>query len=372
MLRVKIEHLRPGLVIARNIYNTNGNLLLAHNTVLDDSLIKRLTLLDIDSVYVKNPNLECDFEPQEILSDKTKQEATKITQRTFKNLQKSKVVDIAGFQQAVKLILNDVIYNRNALIHLTDIRTHNDYTFGHSINACLISSIIGLKMQLPKNELNELALGVLLHDVGKIMVPTRILDKKEPLSGEEWQVLKNHSTDGFQFLRKNHAISLPAAQVAYQHHENYDGTGYPLGVAGETIHEYARIASVADLYDAITSDRPYRHALLPHEAYEIVLGSRGTKLDPKITDIFLENVALYPLGTMVLLDTEEIGVVVESRPKLQARPKVKIVFDPNGQRIPGKEKFLDLAQELTRFITKVFKPEEILSLFPDSNANRQE
>jgi len=163
-------------------------------------------------------------------------------------------------------------------------------------------------------------------------------------------------------LRKQISIPLTSAYVAYQHHENFDGTGYPQGISAEDIHLYARIAAIADLYDAITSDRPYRPAMLPHEAYEVVLGSRGTKLDPKITDIFLENVALFPVGTMVLLDTGDVGVVTKVYPKLQARPIVQLIFDKKGQKISNPDRFMDLTKELTRFIVKVFKAEEVATL----------
>jgi len=201
----------------------------------------------------------------------------------------------------------------------------------------------------------------LLHDIGKMKISLEILNKKEPLTAQEWQTIAEHSQLGFDVLRQHKSIPLIAAHIAYQHHENFDGTGYPQGLAGEGIHPYARIAGIADLYDAITSDRPYRPAMLPHEAYEVILGSRGNKLDPAITDIFLDHVALFPLGTVVLLDTGEMGVVSKIHPKLQARPVIKLIFDQSGQEVAG-ERFVDLTQQLTRFIVKVLKPQEIANM----------
>jgi HD-GYP domain-containing protein (c-di-GMP phosphodiesterase class II) len=320
-----------------------------------------LTNSGIDSVYVISPYF--DDEPPEILHEKTRVEVIKITQKVFTDFSRSKSVNFTGLSHAAKMIVQDVIHNKNALIQLTDIRTHDDYTFGHSINTCLIAIMIGLKMHLNAGKLDELALGVILHDIGKMLISPGVLNKEGVLSAEEWQTLKEHSQAGFDILRKQEDIPLTAASVAYQHHENYDGTGYPRGIAAEEIHSYARIAAVADIYDALTSDRSYRPAMLPHEAYEVVLSSRGMKLDPLITDVFLENVALYPIGTMVRLDTGEIGVVSNVYPKLTARPIIRLVFDESGNNITENDKFRDLSQELTRFITKVFKPEEILT-FP--------
>jgi len=365
MLRLSLENLQPGLMVARNIYNGNGCLLLSHDIMLDERLIARLADMGIDSVYVKNPY--CDHEPQEILREKTRVEAIKLTKNAFTAFRTSKKINFAGLHRAVKMIVEDVMNNKNVLINLTDIRNHDDYTFAHSINACLIASVIGRKVGLNEQSLKELSLGVILHDLGKMLIPPEILNKKEALTSEEWQLLKEHSETGFEILRKQTSIPLTSAHVAYQHHENFDGTGYPRGIAADDIHQYARIAAIADLYDAVTSDRPYRPALLPNESYELVLSSRGTKLDPQITDVFLENVALFPVGTLVLIDSGEIGVVTMVYPKLQARPIIRLLFNKSGQRINSdQDKFIDLTKELTRFVVKVFKPEEVAKLCADT------
>jgi HD-GYP domain-containing protein (c-di-GMP phosphodiesterase class II) len=307
-------------------------------------------------VYVKNPY--SDYEPEELIKEETRIKTVKIAHKTFETYKKSKVINVVELEQAIKMIINDVMGNGKSLLYLTDIRTHDDYTFGHSINTCLISIVIGLKMGLSIQKVNELALGVMLHDVGKMMIPAELLNKTTPLTPDEWQEIQKHAGIGFDILRKT--IPAPAAHVAYQHHENYDGSGYPRKISGEDIHQYARIAAVADLYDAITSDRPYRLAMLPHQAYEVIIGSRTAKLDPKIADIFLETVALYPVGTMVLLDNDEIGVVIEVYPKLQARPLIQVILDKNRAKISNR--YIDLSKELTRFIAKVLQPKEIIKL----------
>jgi len=357
MLRLPVKKLRPGLITARNIYNAKGRMLLSYDIVLDERLIQRLADMGIDSVYVANPYFK--EEPQEILHEKTRVETIKVTQKAFTTFRISKVINIDDLKNVAKMIIEDVMNNKHVMIHLTDIRTYDDYTFGHSIDTCLIASVIGLKLGLKEKKLNELALGVLFHDIGKMLIPSEILNKTDPLSTEEWQIIKDHAKVGFDILRKESEIPLASAHIAYQHHENFDGSGYPRGISSEDIHLYARVAAVADLYDAITSDRPYRPAMLPHEAYEVVLGSRGNKLDPKVTDIFLDYIVLFPVGTMVLLNTGDIGVVTKVYPKLQTRPVIQLVFDKSGQKIAAKDKFMDLTVELIIFIVKVFKPEEV-------------
>jgi len=357
MFRLAAHKLQPGMIIARNIYSANGSLLLSRNVTLDVRLISRLGNLGIESIYVRHPYL--DIEPQEILHETTRVQTITQTQRTFEHFRKVQTINLIDIHKIIKKIMEDAIDNRNMLIHLTDIRTYDDYTFGHSINVCLLSVMIGIKMRLKEEQVLELALGAVLHDLGKMLVPPEILNKQGKLSPDEWKVMQEHTDKGFNILRKQSALSVVSAHVAFQHHENYDGTGYNRSLSGENIHKYARIVAIADLYDAITADRPYRKSFLPHEAYEIMLGSRGTKLDPQITDLFLENVALYPIGSTVLLDTGEIAVVIKAYPKLQARPTVKVIIDERGKPWEGLERTIDLTRELTRFITKVLTPEEI-------------
>jgi HD-GYP domain-containing protein (c-di-GMP phosphodiesterase class II) len=347
------------MIIAKNIYHANGLLLLSKDTPLDANLIARLGRVGIDSVYVQNSLLN--VEPQEILHEKTRVETIRQTQKVFENFRKASTINVKDVQNIIKKIVEDAIDNRNMLIHLTDIRTHDDYTFGHSINVCLLSVMIGIKLYLKEEQLYELAMGAILHDIGKMFVPTEILNKPGGLSAEEWKVMRGHSDKGFELLRKQRELSLVSAHVAYQHHEHYDGTGYGRGLSRDSIHQFARIAAVADLYDAITSDRPYRKAFLPHEAYEVILGSMGTKLDPQLTAIFLENIALYPVGSTVLLDTGEIGVVINVLPKLQARPLVRVIAGSDGRPLEGPDRVVDLTKELTRFIVKVFEPQDILN-----------
>jgi HD-GYP domain-containing protein (c-di-GMP phosphodiesterase class II) len=360
MLRIALEYIEPGMVISRNIYNANGSLLLGKDIVLDQNFIRRLASMNIDAVYVKNPF--CDIAPaEEILHETTRIKAVKFTKTAFETFQKTQSLNIVGIVQVLQKMLEDILCQRNVVIHLTDIRTRDDYTFGHSINVCLIAAMIGVKMRLTEQQLTELALGALLHDVGMMLISPELMNKKQRLTAEDYAVVKEHAALGFDVLRKQSGVSLVSAHVAFQHHENYDGSGYPRGNSGDDIHRYARIVAVADIYDALTSERAYRQAMLPHEAYEVVLGSRGNKLDPQIVDIFLQNVALFPVGTMVLLDTDEIGVVTHVMPQLQTRPMVKIIRNVRGQQLTDG-RLVDLTQELTRFIVKVYKPEEISTI----------
>lgn len=360
MLRLTSDQLQPGMVIAQNIYNAAGQVLLAKSVILDKPIIAKLREMGIDSVFINNPYLN--IEPQDIIYEKTRVETIKLTHNAFESFGKTKMLNVVGIQDMIKKVVEDILDNRHAVIQLTDIRARDDYTFGHSINVCLLSTMIGAKLHLTEHQLFELALGAILHDLGMMLVPPDIFKKPSCLSPEERQAIREHPEQGFDILRKIGPIPLLSANVAYQHHENFDGSGYPRKLSGEEIHKYARIVAVADLYDAVTSDRAYRKASLPHEAYEIMIASRTTKLDPVIVDAFLENVALYPIGTTVLIDTGEIGVIIDTYPKLSTRPVIKIITDEFGNSRNGVEKVIDFTKDLTRFVVRVLSPEEIFKL----------
>ena len=362
MLRLTTAQLQPGMMIARNIFSATGTLLLSAETVLDEPLISRLGVLGIDSVFVAHPQLE--IQPQELINEETRVEIIKLTNQAFENFRKTLTFNLYGICEVMRQIVEDAVDNRHVLVQITDIRARDDYSFGHSINVCLLAVMIGIKMNLTRQQLFELALGAVLHDLGMMQISPAVVQKTEPLSADEWKLIQEHAEKGFDIIRKVGQIPLVSAHVAFQHHEKVDGSGYPRGISGKNIHLYARIVAVADLYDAITSDRPYRKAYLPHEAYDILLASRGTKLDPPLVDIFMENVALYPMGTTVLLDTGETGVVVKLYPKLQARPVVKIIRDEFGKPWQGPEKIVDFTKDLIRFVVKVLKPEEVFVKLP--------
>jgi HD-GYP domain-containing protein (c-di-GMP phosphodiesterase class II) len=360
MLRLALEHVKPGMVTSRHIYSANGSLLLDRDRILDRHLLERLVDMDIDAVYVKNPY--CDIaSTEEILYENTRIEAVGLVQKTFEGLQNTRVLELYEIRGVVQKIIEDILDNKDVLLHLTDIYARNDYTFGHSVNVCLISTMIGVKMQLEEQQLTELSTGAILHDVGMLSVPPGLLNKKVKLTSEEWELTKGHTNSGFDILRMQGTVPLAVSHVAYQHHENFDGTGYPRGLRGDNIHQYARITAVADIYDAMSAGRTYRPARMPHEVYEVIVGSRGTMLDPQIVDIFLDNVVLLPAGTMVLLDTGEIGVVVKVMAQMVARPIVKVVGNAKGKKTT-QERIVDLTQELPRSIVKVYRPEEIMAL----------
>ncbi|EAX48365.1 metal dependent phosphohydrolase [Thermosinus carboxydivorans Nor1] len=361
MQRISVAHLQPGMVVAKNVFSAQGQLLLSQGTILTKRYIDRLPLLGITSIYIANPYTD-DLEVPETIREETRQQAIATVQQSFAKFRLGRRLDLNALETAAQAIVDEILQNRAALIHLTDIRTYDDYTFGHSVNVSILSVFTGLSLGYARGQLEELALGGMLHDLGKIAIPPAILNKPGKLSAEEMAIMQQHAATGFEILRKqNPEIPLLAAHIAFQHHERLDGSGYPRGLKGDEIHPYARIAAIADVYDALTSDRPYRRAMPPHEAYEILLVFHNKHFDGAMLDQFLRRIACYPVGSFVQLNSGEVAVVIHVPPDLPLRPTVRLLTDREGRALPQPYE-VDLTKELSAFICKVLAEDEIIAL----------
>ncbi|NLP41540.1 MAG: HD-GYP domain-containing protein [Veillonellaceae bacterium] len=361
MQKMSLANLRPGMVVGRHIYGSDGRLLLNTGTVLTEAFINRLKKNGLGSIYIKNSYLD-DIEIPEIIQEETRKKAVSLMQKSFDDLKSTASIKIEQFEQAAKSIVDEVITNRQALVHLTDIRTYDNYTFGHSVNVCILSTVTGLQLGYSKSKLQTLALGALLHDVGKAFVPLEILNKPSHLTDDEMAVMRKHTETGFNVLRKQiEQIPLLAAHVAFQHHEKQNGSGYPRGLDGDHIHEFAKIVSIADVYDAVTADRPYRSCMPAHDAYELVVALSDIHFDPDILTTFLGNIALYPIGSFIALNSGEIGVVTNVISKLPTRPIVKVITDTDCKLLAQPYE-LDLTAELTIVVDSVLSEKDLVDL----------
>ena len=350
------------MLTARNIFSADGRMLLAADTEVTPSYIRRLCELSVYAIYVHNPFFE-DVEIPVLLSEETRIASVQTVKRGFEVLRNKRGdLDFEDIQRTARRIVAEILRNRQALIHLTEIRTHDDYTFAHSVDVSTLALLVATQMGYSESRLHELAVGSLLHDVGKIRIDPELLNKPTQLNDDEMSLMRGHSLFGFDILRSQKGkLSFPSMHIALQHHEKYDGTGYPRGLKQNEIHEFSRIVSVADVYDAVTSDRPYRKALLPHEAHELMRASGQQHFDPQILEIFLEKIAVYPIGTAVRLNTGDIGVVIFVAPDMQDRPTVRLIMDKHSRLYPGVTK-LDMRNHLTVFVDQVVDGKNLFNL----------
>lgn len=323
MLLMSIEHLRPGIKLAKAICSADGVVLLSANLPLTSTSIHRLRCLGVASVFVLT---ECtqDVIVEDCVDTETRQKVMSITKQAMESAKIRHTFIVEELQEQIDNILTSLMESKEVLLQLTDIRAQRDYTFVHSVNVCITSLIIGIAMGYSGEQLRTLGLGALLHDIGKGKIPAYILEKPGKLSAEEFSIIQEHSKYGFEMLYENGGIEAGAALVALQHHERYDGTGYPWKLERDGICEYARIVAVADVYDALTTDRVYRRRFLPNEALSIIDEQTGTHFDPAIVKAFRKLVALYPVGCLVQLNTREIAFVTAVSPESPTRPAVRI------------------------------------------------
>ncbi|KAB2334755.1 HD-GYP domain-containing protein [Cytobacillus depressus] len=337
-------------ILAKAIYNEKGQILLNEGIMLKDVMIQRLQDLGISYIFIKEEGTE-DIEYKGTLSDPMRREAIQTISATFQEIQNdpqltsSFVVERASkrFSELIRYLLSEIKGKSELLNLLSEAYTYDNYIFTHSLNVTLYALAIGMELKLTSKELEILGLGALFHDIGKLKVPLDILLKPERLTDNEFESIKQHAEEGFQILRKVHTIPLLVAHCAYQHHERINGTGYPRGLQGSDIHYFGKIIAVADVFDAVTSNRVYRRAMLPSEGVEILYAGSGTLFDQKVVEAFRFAVAIYPVGVSVVLNDGRKGIVSGQNTGLGDRPRIRIM-EHNGERgIPYE---IDLKQDL--------------------------
>lgn len=347
--------LREGMVLGKTLYGLNNQILLTAGTVLNKIYVNRIVMLKYNGVYVED-DLSKDIPVLDILSDELKQKTVKGIKQIFVEstaeissgrMPKGKK-DLSGTKMLVESIVEDILDNKNLMINMVDLKIFDEYTFYHSVNVTVLSIVLGAAIHLTTEELYKLGLSALLHDIGKVFIPKEILNKPGRLTEKEFEIVKSHSEAGYKYIKEGYDVPLKSYVGILQHHERYDGGGYPDGKKFENISLFGRIISISDVYDALTSDRPYRKGMLPSEAMEYIMGGSGTMFDPKLVKVFVKKIAPYPVGVCVELSNGFKAIVAENYEECCMRPKVK-VYEQGDKKINPYE--INLADEKYRHIT---------------------
>ena len=360
MQKLPVFLLKPGMKVARSIYNSDGQILLTAGMRLSAGFISRLRILGIVAVYVEDALTDA-IEVTDVISENTRVQAQKTIKHVhtdaFRSIQMGTepVIDDEPVAETINSILEDLLSSTELVVNLSDIRVSDDYTFAHSVNTCVLALLTGISLGFSKPRLHTLGMGTILHDIGKIKVPSEILNKPGNFTQSEYKEIQKHSEYGFEILRKNYSISVTAAHVAYEHHERYNGEGYPRGLKGKNIHEFARIAGMVDVFDALVSDRVYRKGYLPHDAIEMITGSGNFYFEYEIVKAFLQSIAAYPVGTILELSNGELAIVIRTPKGCSHRPDVRTFVIKDGRPVLTGERSL---YEETRILVKRVISEE--------------
>ena len=368
MRRVPVEQLKSGDRVGRDVYSDPAGLpLLKAGIRISDSYRASLERAGVPAVWVDD-GLSKGIEPLEVLSEGTKRRATIAIRDAFRDapttLASGKdLPDKTGreMMDVVDQIIDEVAENVHAALALNDLANADGYTLKHSLAVTTLGLSLGIRVMQKygwfdaqdklrfddiHGRLPPLGVGLLVHDIGKLAVPPEILNKPGKLTDDEWVAMKTHPMEGVRILQ--HATISPLSRaVVRSHHEQWNGQGYPAGLAGSKIHQFARVAAVADVFDALTSDRHYRKAWPVHKAWTFIVERSGTHFDPEVVSVFQSSVAPYPPGTGVVLSDGSSGIVKEVRPEMLTQPIVRIVLDPAGAAVTPYEVDLAVVEKLS-------------------------
>ena len=258
--------------------------------------------------------------------------ANKLMQGMMKDVRLGKQVELEQCEPMVDNIIDSVFRMPSALLPLAQMKTVDEYTFQHSVSVAALAVAFGRVLNMPRDEIKALALGGLLHDVGKAKVPGHILNKAGKLDDAEFAVMKKHVSDTAVLLKDAKGVSEIIFNAAAQHHERYDGTGYPHGLKNDQISLHGQMLAIVDVYDAITSIRVYHKGMQPTEALRKMFGWSGMHFNPELVQAFIKGIGIYPAGSLVRLESERLGIVREVLPDKLLQPVVQLIYDCKKMR----------------------------------------
>ena len=332
MRYMPISKIENGMALGQDIYDGEGRLLLAKHLILNEEYIRNLGGLGFPGIYIDDEFSEDLVIPQ-VIRPEVKRAALKKVHDLFMD-NPNIPMEQQNLQKVVLDVMEDVLNNGDVMCNMLDIKTYDDYTYFHSVNVAVLATMIGAACNMNQTELNILTTAAMLHDIGKRFVEQEVLCAKRELTEEERLLIKQHPKLGYEFLKDNFDFSSYVYTTVLEHHEWYNGCGYPLQKSGTGIPIYARIVKLVDVYDALTSRLPYHEAVSPSEAVEYIMANAGAEFDPELVNIFMRKIAVYPVGCEVKLSDGRTAIVMENYREFILRPKVKIL--PEGEIIDLK------------------------------------
>lgn len=374
MNRFKVDKLKTGMRFSKPVYIDSNNMLVGANVSIREGDIKRLIRWGIKEIMSEGTPVDtnehavsisqgADDALSGILNDynrliKMREEVDRVHLEAYNAVLKAhqavrnnRLIVVADLDRAVEAIINLITKNKNVFIFNYNDSHDWDPLAIHSVNATFYAVLIGMSMKYTKPRLVDLAMGVMMINVGMVLIPSYITHKQSPLSDHELNQVKTHPLLAYQAMKKLGNFSEKCCTVVVQHHEQFDGKGYPRGVTGADIDEGARIASIADNYEAFLEKRSYREKQFFYQAMKQLAGQAVSKFDPVIIRLFVSVLSVYPVGSIVELNKGGTGIVIGSNPQKPMRPIVKMVLAENGHQVRDLM-IINLANEPSVFITK--------------------
>lgn len=372
MKLVQVSALVPGMILAKDIMQNNGILLLNQDTILTAELITKLKFWGFYEVEVEEPPISLKDQQEAAIAPQIAAARDRVVDITQNIMTSGDAKDID--QNLLRGMVGDldsqIDLNTNVLLNLSHIKTHDNYLFSHVTNVAILAMIIGKELKLSEQEQKDLGLAALLHDFGMTKVNNSIYDKSHALSPEEWAEIKQHPDHSVELLKQSGSFPEAILRGVHEHHERIDGSGYPRGIKGSDIHLFGKIIAVADVYDACISPRIYRKRMVPYQALKNLLGQPHL-FDIKILKSFVACMAIYPIGSIIKLNTGETAKVIGINQGAPFRPEIRIYLAQNGEMVkpPVRINLFD-GQYIQTYIQNTLEQEESEKIYEMIEKNK--
>ncbi len=383
-MKIQLDKLKAGTILDGKVTRVDGSVIFPNRTVITKDVLKKLKAENIQTMEffpVKEKVKITDQEKREdenlerivdgfhyggITKEVIKESIASFRNITFNLLNGNDSIDFNSCKNSIFAVYEQIKTNPSALINLLDIKNHDDYTFCHSINVGIISLALAQKMGYPDEEVKLIGLGGFLHDIGKIAIPASLINKTTVLSEEEKRIMKSHPSHSYRIMRLDKNLNRRIVNMAYEHHERFDGKGYPLGISGDKLDDYSVIVALADVYDALTTVRSYKPAFSPEESIQVIETYTGTHFAPRIADKFIHDIqnslaakSQLSKGSLVLLSTNELAQILHYKTNPDgADIIVQLLTDGKNSRL-RKPIRINIKEDKTRIIKRGVKVTEL-------------
>lgn len=355
MRRIPLMMLTPEMKLGKSIYNETV-MLLKKGTANLNRYVNKLTELGIETIYVDDEVSE-GIEIPDAVSEETRKHCKEALSDTFSHIRQGGSLESTRLSEVVSHLIEEIMSQPNIIVSLHEIGSSKDETLLHCVNTAVYGLILANRVGMSEISQRDLAQGLLLHDIGKIALDQKILYKSERLTEDEFAHIMQHPILGYDILKKDPLLTEATRRIALNHHERLDGSGYVYGTSGGELNILIRIASIVDVYEALTVNRCYRKSYTPSKAADILMADAVEKLDAELIANFFQSIAIYPNGNPLILSDSSLAIVKEQNPGLPFRPVVRVVESKNGKNMPGED--IDLSTVLN--ITIIEDDPDIIS-----------
>lgn len=335
MRSINLDELQPGMYLSRPLISPEGKVLLHEGIEMKERYIQYLRQQGFSTLFIGEPKAVAEPEiEQDYYDSQHRKEAVDAAREAIHHFRVGKGVQLDRVKNIVSDLISRLDQNPADMVHLLDIKRKEKYIFSHAINTCILSVMTGLALGYDAGQLDELGLAAILHDVGKVKFSRRLaMQFPDYLSSRDKEEYKNHAFYSMEILRDNPKLPVEVVKACYQHHERWNGSGYPLGLKGNDISEYAQIISIADVYDRLIAGMPHRRPTPVYYAVAILNKAAGEYFSPDIVEKFTQNVAIYPIGKTVRLNNHQVGVILGVGIKNKTTPVVRIMSSQDSSHV---------------------------------------